>query len=189
MCARKRLVETNKAILLLKNLKYGIPQHDTYFCCRDVVVTGDVSFAKSVWPSVYLAMAYMDQFDKDRDGMIENEGFPDQTYDMWKAKGVSAYSGGLWLAALQAASAMARLAGDKASEEYFQARYQKAKGAYAKLWNGSYFNYDNSGGEMSSWIQADQLAGQWYAFSSVVLRKLFSFDIFMLPYKYICMKL
>lgn len=126
-------------------------------------MTGDISFAKSVWPSVYLAMAYMDQFDKDRDGMIENEGFPDQTYDMWKAQGVSAYSGGLWLAALQAASAMARLVGDKASEEYFSARYQKAKGVYAKLWNGSYFNYDNSQGEMSSWIQADQLAGQWYA--------------------------
>ncbi|KAJ1692237.1 hypothetical protein LUZ63_008935 [Rhynchospora breviuscula] len=130
---------------------------------RDVVVTGDTSFAKSVWPSVYLAMAYMDQFDKDRDGMIENEGFPDQTYDMWKAQGVSAYSGGLWLAALQAASAMARLVGDKASENYFWARYQKAKESYAKLWNGSYFNYDNSGGRMSSWIQADQLAGQWYA--------------------------
>ncbi|XP_078158486.1 uncharacterized protein LOC144554115 isoform X2 [Carex rostrata] len=130
---------------------------------RDVVTTGNISFAKSVWPSVYLAMAYMDQFDKDKDGMIENEGFPDQTYDMWKAQGMSAYSGGLWLAALQAASAMARIVGDKASEEYFWARYQKTKGVYAKLWNGSYFNYDNSGGEMSSWIQADQLAGQWYA--------------------------
>jgi len=32
-----------------------------------------------------------------------------------------------------------------------------------KLWNGSYFNYDNSGSSVSSSIQADQLAGQWYA--------------------------
>jgi non-lysosomal glucosylceramidase len=39
----------------------------------------------------------MKEFDQDNDGMIENEGFPDQTYDIWSAKGVSAYSGGLWL--------------------------------------------------------------------------------------------
>jgi len=128
---------------------------------RDVVATGDKSFARAVWPSVYIAMAYMDQFDKDRDGMIENEGFPDQTYDVWSVSGVSAYTGGLWVAALQAASAMAREVGDRGSEEYFWNRYQKAKAVYEKLWNGSYFNYDNSGGRTSSFIQADQLAGQW----------------------------
>ena len=33
-------------------------------------------------------------FDNDKDGMIENEGFPDQTYDIWTATGVHAYSGG-----------------------------------------------------------------------------------------------
>ncbi|KAK4352843.1 hypothetical protein RND71_028361 [Anisodus tanguticus] len=47
-------------------------------------------------------------FDKDGDGMIENEEFPDQTYDAWTVSGVSTYSGGLWVAAVQAASAMAR---------------------------------------------------------------------------------
>lgn len=130
---------------------------------RDFVATGDKSFARAVWPSVYIAMAYMDQFDKDKDGMIENEGFPDQTYDVWSVTGVSAYSGGLWVAALQAASAMARVVGDKASEDYFWNRYQKAKAVYGQLWNGSYFEYDNSGGPASSSIQADQLAGHWYA--------------------------
>ncbi|KAI9121826.1 hypothetical protein K1719_007216 [Acacia pycnantha] len=130
---------------------------------RDVVATGDKKFAQAVWPSVYVAMAYMDQFDKDGDGMIENEGFPDQTYDTWSVSGVSAYSGGLWLAALLAASALAREIGDKGSEDYFGFKFQKAKTAYEKLWNGSYFNYDSSGGSSSSSIQADQLAGQWYA--------------------------
>ncbi|KAK9286160.1 hypothetical protein L1049_014542 [Liquidambar formosana] len=130
---------------------------------RDVVATGDKKFAKAVWPSVYVAMAYMDQFDKDGDGMIENEGFPDQTYDTWSVSGVSAYSGGLWVAALQAASAMACEVGDKGSGAYFWSKFQKAKTVYEKLWNGSYFNYDNSGGSTSSSIQADQLAGQWYA--------------------------
>ncbi|KAG2714075.1 hypothetical protein I3760_03G009300 [Carya illinoinensis] len=130
---------------------------------RDMVATGDKNFARAVWPSVYVAMAYMDQFDKDGDGMIENEGFPDQTYDIWSVSGVSAYSGGLWVAALQAASAMACEVGDKASANYFWVRYQKAKAVYDTLWNGSYFNYDNSGGSFSASIQADQLAGQWYA--------------------------
>ncbi|XP_022948946.1 non-lysosomal glucosylceramidase-like isoform X2 [Cucurbita moschata] len=130
---------------------------------RDVVATGDKNFAKSVWPSVYVALAFMDQFDKDKDGMIENEGFPDQTYDVWTVKGVSAYCGGLWVAALQAASALAYEVDDEAAAHYFWIKYQKARGVYDTLWNGSYFNYDNSGGPWSSSIQADQLAGQWYA--------------------------
>ncbi|XP_075520658.1 uncharacterized protein LOC142553967 isoform X2 [Primulina tabacum] len=130
---------------------------------RDVVATGNKDFAQAVWPSVYVALAYMEQFDKDGDGMIENEGFADQTYDTWSVSGVSAYCGGLWVAALQAASELAQIVGDKGSEDYFWFRFQKAKKVYEKLWNGSYFNYDSSGSSTSSSIQADQLAGQWYA--------------------------
>ncbi|CAN0911546.1 Non-lysosomal glucosylceramidase [Linum grandiflorum] len=136
---------------------------------RDVVATGDKKFAKAVWPSVYIAMAFMDQFDRDRDGMIENDGFPDQTYDTWSVSGVSAYSGGLYVAALQAASALAGLVGDKGSQVYFWAKFQKAKAVYGKLWNGSYFDYDNSGSRNSKAIQADQLAGNWYAQASGLL--------------------
>ncbi|KAL3845703.1 hypothetical protein ACJIZ3_003106 [Penstemon smallii] len=130
---------------------------------RDMVATGDKKFAEAVWPAVFIAIAYMDQFDKDGDGMIENEGFPDQTYDAWTVKGMSTYCGGLWVAALQAASAMAREIGDESSADYLWVKFQKAKSAYDKLWNGSYFNYDTSGSKTSSSIQADQLAGQWYA--------------------------
>ncbi|PUZ44201.1 hypothetical protein GQ55_8G070400 [Panicum hallii var. hallii] len=130
---------------------------------RDVVATGDKSFARAVWPSVYMAMAYMEQFDKDKDGMIENEDFPDQTYDVWSMAGISAYCGGLWVAALQAASALAREVGDKASEKLFWDKYEKAKSVYSKLWNGSYFNYDDGDNKTSTSIHADQLAGQWYA--------------------------
>ncbi|RVW33228.1 Non-lysosomal glucosylceramidase [Vitis vinifera] len=127
---------------------------------RDMVATGDKNFARAVWPAVYIAIAFLDQFDKDGDGMIENDGFPDQTYDAWSVTGVSAYCGGLWVAALQAASAMAREVGDSMTADYFWFKFQKAKAVYDKLWNGSYFNYDNSGGSSSSSIQADQLAGQ-----------------------------
>nr|XP_043621004.1 non-lysosomal glucosylceramidase-like isoform X1 [Erigeron canadensis]XP_043621005.1 non-lysosomal glucosylceramidase-like isoform X1 [Erigeron canadensis] len=130
---------------------------------RNVVATQDKNFARAVWPSVYIAMAYMEQFDKDGDGMVENEGFPDQTYDTWSVSGVSAYSGGLWVAALQAASALAAVVGDEGCQDYFWAKFQKARKVYDKLWNGSYFNYDDSEGRASSSIQADQLAGQWYS--------------------------
>ncbi|XWS24698.1 hypothetical protein CRYUN_Cryun27aG0005700 [Craigia yunnanensis] len=133
---------------------------------RDIVATGDKTFAQAVWPSVYTAMAFMDQYDSDGDGMIENQGFPDQTYDAWPVTGVSAYSGGLWVAALQAASSIACQIGDNASAAYFHMKYQKAKSVYGKLWNGSYFNYDNSDSSSSRCILADQLAGQWYARAS-----------------------
>uniref|UniRef100_J3MPR4 Non-lysosomal glucosylceramidase n=1 Tax=Oryza brachyantha TaxID=4533 RepID=J3MPR4_ORYBR len=36
---------------------------------RDVLATADAAFAQAAWPAVYLAMAYMDQFDRDRDAM------------------------------------------------------------------------------------------------------------------------
>ncbi|KAM3311491.1 hypothetical protein ACQJBY_031881 [Aegilops geniculata] len=157
---------------------------------RDVVATGDKSFARAVWPSVYMAMAYMEQFDKDKDGMIENEDFPDQTYDVWSMAGVSAYCGGLWVAALQAASALAHEVGDRASEKLFWNKYEKAKSVYdKKLWNGSYFNYDDAGTKASTSIHADQLAGQWYAkacgLSSIVdkdksqsaLEKIYAFNV------------
>ncbi|KAF7096293.1 hypothetical protein CFC21_098260 [Triticum aestivum] len=131
---------------------------------RDVAATGNVAFATAAWPAVYLAMAYMDQFDRDGDGMVENEGRPDQTFDLWSVSGVSAYTGGLWVAALQAAAAMARIVGDPGAEGYFLERYKRAQRVYdGELWNGSYFDYDNSGGATSKSIMADQLAGQWYA--------------------------
>ncbi|KAJ3671584.1 hypothetical protein LUZ60_007663 [Juncus effusus] len=131
---------------------------------RDFTFTSDRSFLESVWPAVYTSMAYMEQFDKDSDGMIENEGFPDQTYDVWSVLGVSAYSGGLWVAAVRAAAELAKAVGDWDSEKIFLEKFERAKRVYEEqLWNGEYFSYDNSRGKTSLSIQADQLAGQWYA--------------------------
>ncbi|KAG0621376.1 hypothetical protein M758_3G014900 [Ceratodon purpureus] len=134
---------------------------------RDVVATGDLRFAKAVWPAVYAAMAYCDQFDRDRDGLIENDGFPDQTYDTWSVHGVSAYCGGLWIAALQAAAAMADLVEDGDAATYFRGKFNQARDVYErKLWNGSYFSYDSGTSSNSNSIQADQMAGQWYTWAS-----------------------
>lgn len=134
---------------------------------RDFSATGDLAFGVDVWPSVRAAMEYMEQFDMDNDGLIENDGFPDQTYDTWTVHGVSAYCGCLWLAALQAAAAMALQIGDRDFAEWCKATFLKAKPVFeAKLWNGSYFNYDSGASSNSKSIQADQLAGQWYTASS-----------------------
>ncbi|CAK7336249.1 unnamed protein product [Dovyalis caffra] len=134
---------------------------------RDFAATGDMSFGVDVWPAVRTAMEYMEQFDRDDDGLVENDGFPDQTYDAWTVHGVSAYCGCLWLAALQAAAAMALQLGDKYFAELCKSKFAKAKLAFeSKLWNGSYFNYDSGSSSNSKSIQADQLAGQWYMASS-----------------------
>lgn len=134
---------------------------------RDFAATGDMSFGIDVWPSVRAAMEYMEQFDRDNDGLIENDGFPDQTYDTWTVHGVSAYCGCLWLAALQAAAAMAFQLGDKDFGEKCERNFLKAKYAFdCKLWNGSYFNYDSGSSSNSKSIHSDQLAGQWYTASS-----------------------
>ncbi|GLU08723.1 hypothetical protein SLE2022_256190 [Rubroshorea leprosula] len=134
---------------------------------RDFAATGDMSFGVDVWPAVRTAMEYMEQFDRDNDDLIENDGFPDQTYDAWTVHGVSAYCGCLWLAALQAAAAMAVQVGDKFFAEQCKMKFLSAKTAFeAKLWNGSYFNYDSGSSSNSKSIQADQLAGEWYTASS-----------------------
>lgn len=134
---------------------------------RDFAATGDMAFGREVWPAVCAAMDYMEQFDRDDDGVIENDGFPDQTYDAWTVHGISSYCGCLWLASLQAAATMAHRLGDHAFAEKCSVKFLKAKQVIeSKLWNGYYFNYDSGTSSNSRSIQADQLAGQWYAASS-----------------------
>jgi non-lysosomal glucosylceramidase len=132
---------------------------------RDYVLSGagDTEFLKYTWPAVKQSIAYLRQFDSDSDGIPENQGYPDQTYDEWVVRGTSAYSGGLWLASLRAAEEMARKLGDaKAASEYHE-QFLKSQASYIKkLWNGEYFRYDTDSPYKDN-IQADQLAGQWYA--------------------------
>lgn len=131
---------------------------------RDFYLEGksDQEFLRYNYPGVKQAMEYLRQFDHG-DGLIENEGYPDQTYDTWVTRGASAYSGGLYLAALRATEEIARALGDSSTVSQYHALFEKAQSAYIKkLWNGSYFNYD-SGSPYRDSIMADQLAGQWYA--------------------------
>jgi non-lysosomal glucosylceramidase len=131
---------------------------------RDYFLTGDRQFLEEVWPAVTDAIESMFRFDKDGDGMIENEGFPDQTYDVWSVEGPSAYCGGLWLACLQAGAALAAVIEDFPLASDYMAKFKKAQKVYeAALWNGEYYDYDSSTQSHHDSIMADQLAGHWYS--------------------------
>ncbi len=131
---------------------------------RDYFLTQDREFLQAVWPSVQAAISFMERFDTNKDGMIENEGFPDQTYDVWSAEGVSAYTGGLWLACLQAGAALAmEMSRPNLAEEYRQ-RFNRAQKVYEdQLWNGEYYDYEAGGSKHQDSIMADQLVGHWFS--------------------------
>jgi non-lysosomal glucosylceramidase len=132
---------------------------------RDWVFTGkkDKAFLTDTWPAVEQALTHLEQYDHSGDGLPQNDNYPDQTYDVWIVHGESAYCGGLWLGALRAAEEIARVLGDTSAATRYHAMFAKGQATYiAKLWNGEYFRYDTLS-EYRDDIQADQLAGQWYA--------------------------
>jgi non-lysosomal glucosylceramidase len=145
---------------------------------RDYLLTGakDVEFLWECWPAAVETLAYLKTFDKDGDGIPENGGAPDQTFDDWKLLGVSAYCGGLWLAALEAVIAITEILIQHSQSsnppiptvnlEETAATYriwlEQAKPVYEeKLWNGQYYRLDSESG--SEVVMADQLCGQFYA--------------------------
>jgi non-lysosomal glucosylceramidase len=132
---------------------------------RDFVLSGskDKDFLRYTWPAIQEALAYLRKYDTDGDGIPENGGYPDQTYDTWVVRGESAYSAGLWLAALRSSEEIAKQLGDSAAAAQYHELFTRGQASYIKkLWNGEYFRYD-TGSEYRDNIQADQLAGQWYA--------------------------
>jgi non-lysosomal glucosylceramidase len=158
---------------------------------RDFVFTGrqDVPFLRDTWPAVQLALEYLRKYDRNGDGIPENDGFPDQTYDTWSVRGESAYCGGLWLGALRAAEEIAKVLDDKAAQGRYHDLFARSQASYVKkLWNGEYFRYDTQSPYKDD-IQADQLAGQWYAhmtglgdlvpldMQKKALRKIYDFNV------------
>lgn len=131
---------------------------------RDYVFTKDESLVMDLWPQVRLALDTLKKTDTDNDGLPDHSGVPDQTYDTWPMKGDSAYSGSLWLAALEAAIRMGGMVNDSAATQQYTQWLTQGKSAFeSKLWTGTYYRFDASGGPQSNAVMADQLAGQWYA--------------------------
>jgi non-lysosomal glucosylceramidase len=125
------------------------------------------------------AIAYLKEFDLDHDGIPENSGAPDQTFDDWQLLGISAYCGGLWIAALEAIIKIGEILlanpplnpqlqpddfpqGIKKEIGTYQTWLNQARSIYHQtLWNGEYYRLDSQ--SHSDVVMADQLCGQFYA--------------------------
>jgi non-lysosomal glucosylceramidase len=138
---------------------------------RDYLMTGatDVEFLTDCWDAIAQTLQYLKTFDIDADGIPENSGAPDQTFDDWRLRGISAYCGGLWIAALEAAIAIgeilepnSQLPSLAASLATFRSWLAQSRPLYHQtLWNGQYYRLDSQSG--SDVVMADQLCGQFYA--------------------------
>jgi non-lysosomal glucosylceramidase len=139
--------------------------HFVLTCFRDYSLTQNLEFLKHVWPRIESVVKYhMEHFDKDGDDLIENEGYPDSTYDVWTTTGPSAYCGGLWISSLAACEQIARiLEEDETKIEFYKSKKERATKVYEeKLWNekGGYYNYDSDRTNVySDTVMSDQLAG------------------------------
>ncbi|MFN5119476.1 MAG: GH116 family glycosyl hydrolase [Cyanobacteriota bacterium] len=128
----------------------------------------DLRFLADCWPASVTALRYLKQFDINDDGLPDNGGAPDQTFDDWPLQGVSAYCGALWIAALEAALAMGQrlqleLGLDTSAEQrQFGEWLEQSRSHFdALLWNGEYYNIDAESG--TPVVMADQLCGDFYA--------------------------
>eukprot|EP01033_Poteriospumella_lacustris_P008556 gene8556-6156_t len=123
-------------------------------------------YLRSLYRVLCIVMRHEESFDTNGDGMIDNSGFPDQTYDIWTAKGVHAYCGGLWITACEAMVAIATRLEDTPTALHYRSLADRARTVYIdQLWNpiNHYFHYDNSTSAHHDSIMSDMLAGQWYA--------------------------
>jgi non-lysosomal glucosylceramidase len=130
---------------------------------RDVVSLNDDALLEETWPAVQAALEYLARFDGDGDGMIENDGTPDQTMDNIPMKGVSLYCGGLWMSALRAASAMAERLGDRDAARRWGEKADAARDVFEhRLWTGAQYRFDTDG-YCSEALFVDGLFGPWMA--------------------------
>ena len=118
---------------------------------------------RRLFPAVRAAVEHLQGFDRDGDGLIENDGIPDQTFDNIPMKGPSSYCGGLWIAALLAASELAVVAGESSLAADWQRQADRAKTAFnERLYNGSWFRVDTEG-PFSGACFVEQLFGPFLA--------------------------
>jgi non-lysosomal glucosylceramidase len=128
----------------------------------------DLRFLADCWPAAVMALRHLKQFDANGDGLPDNGGAPDQTFDDWPLQGVSAYCGALWIAALEAALAIGQrlqleLGVDTSAEQrQFGSWLEQSRANFDRLlWNGEYYDLDAESG--TPVVMADQLCGDFYA--------------------------
>lgn len=118
---------------------------------------------RNLFPTVRAAIDHLQRHDRDGDGMIENDGHPDQTFDNIPMLGPSSYCGGLWIAALSAAAHMAEEVGDFKRQRAWRDQAKAATEIFnSRLWNGRYFRVDTDG-PFSEACFIEQLLGPFLA--------------------------
>ncbi|KAK3097227.1 hypothetical protein FSP39_007733 [Pinctada imbricata] len=130
---------------------------------RDYSKTKDMNYLKDMFPIAKDVVEHALRWDVDDDGLIDNAGFADQTFDAWTMAGASAYCGGMWLAVLRMIIEMGDILKETDQMDKYREILEKGKKSYEKkLWNGKYYNFDCSTGGHHDSIMADQLAGHWF---------------------------
>ncbi|ESN98572.1 hypothetical protein HELRODRAFT_177051 [Helobdella robusta] len=128
----------------------------------------NVKFVLQVYRD-YLLMYKCLRWDVDDDGIIDNAGFADQTYDAWNMTGASSYCGGMWLAAVKMFTLMAHILDQSVDREFFGDILRKGIQSFdRKLWNGMYYDFDSSTSGHHDSCMADQLAGHWFLKASLI---------------------
>ncbi len=116
-----------------------------------------------MWPCIKQLLFTIQSQDHDKDGLIDSQGEPDQTYDAWSVTGASAYVGGLHVASLKVVCEIALQLNDQDTFDQYSVILEKAKQAYdSKLWNGKYFKYDCSNSDYNDSIMSDMCCGHWF---------------------------
>ena len=104
----------------------------------------DAEWRRRQFPAVPASIDHLHQFDLDGDGLIENEGIPDQTFDNIPMTGPSSYCGGLWIAALLAAANLAEEVGESGLAEAWRQQANRASiVCNDRLFNGRWFRVDS----------------------------------------------
>lgn len=143
------------------NLKFVLEVFRDYKMLNDVKTIDRNQYLRDMYDACKIVMDHSATFDKDGDGLIENGGFPDQTYDSWVMTGPSAYCGGMWLAALYCMTVMCDVLGMEDDKKNFEDLLERGKKSFnEKVWNGKYYKFDQSSN--GNTIMSDQLCGHWY---------------------------
>jgi non-lysosomal glucosylceramidase len=122
----------------------------------------DDSLLEAWFPAALAAMERLATFDRDGDGLIENDGWPDQTFDNIPMEGPGVYCGGLWLGALAATAAWAERIGQTEEAARWAELRSRAAAAFEEvLWTGTHYRLDTGPGGDA--VFAEQLFGPWFA--------------------------
>uniref|UniRef100_H3AXX8 Non-lysosomal glucosylceramidase n=1 Tax=Latimeria chalumnae TaxID=7897 RepID=H3AXX8_LATCH len=133
---------------------------------RDYHLTHDDLYLQDMWPVCQAVMESELKFDTDGDGLIENSGYADQTYDGWAVTGPRIALGKCPLCSVSLLSLRSGAPRCwSCLSRWFIVRLGWSllmlTGSLCLI-SGKYYNYDNSGKCYSNSVMSDQCAGQWF---------------------------